>query len=140
CAPPQGGLSGRRSGRFDNTQIASTALVEAGDADACEASASGEQRDRRVFDRAKVMPNVTTEAQIRVLIIEDHTMFAQALQAALDGTDDIAVAAVANTAASGLSAARSATPDIVLMDYRLPDGDGVETARALKRDHPECKV
>ena len=67
-------------------------------------------------------------------------MFAQALQAALDGTDDIAVAAVANTAASGLSAARTASPDIVLMDYRLPDGDGVETARALKRDHPGCKV
>src|SRR5205807_10658428 len=72
CAPPQGGLSGRRSGRFDNTQIASTSLAEAGGADACEASASGEQRDRRVFDTAKVMPNGTTEAQIRVLIIEDH--------------------------------------------------------------------
>ncbi|TMB90954.1 MAG: response regulator transcription factor [Chloroflexi bacterium] len=83
---------------------------------------------------------MSVEAQIRVLIVEDHTMFAQALQSALDATDDIAVLAVAPSAADGLAAARTTPPDIVLMDYRLPDGDGVETARLLKKEHPETKV
>jgi len=83
---------------------------------------------------------VNTEAQIRVLIIEDHRMFAQALRAALDATDDIAVADAATTASEGLEAARRSEADVVLMDYRLPDGDGVETARTLKAEHAGTKV
>jgi len=87
-----------------------------------------------------VRQNPVSDAQIRVLIIEDHLMFAEALQAALDGTDDIAVADAAATAAEGLDAARRSSPDVVLMDYRLPDGDGVETARAIKAEHPKARV
>jgi len=83
---------------------------------------------------------MAAEAQIRVLIIEDHRMFAQALQAALDSTDDIAVSATAPNVAEGLAAAREIHPDIVLMDYRLPDGDGVEAARKVKAEHPDTKI
>src|SRR5262249_24915520 len=119
------------------TETASSAFLEAWAAGAYEAIASGSAEHMPVFLRRKAM---TTEAQIRVLIVEDHTMFAQALQGALDGTDDIAVAGVAASAAAGLDAARTSSPDIVLMDYRLPDGDGVETARALKQEHPDAKV
>lgn len=67
-------------------------------------------------------------------------MFAQALQAALDGTDDIAVSATAPTVAEGLEAARTIRPDIVLMDYRLPDGDGVDAARKVKAELPDTKI
>jgi DNA-binding NarL/FixJ family response regulator len=80
------------------------------------------------------------EAQIRVLIIEDHRMFAQALRSALDSEDDIAVSDTAATVADGLDAARSIRPDIVLMDYRLPDGDGVDAARRVKADLPDTRI
>jgi DNA-binding NarL/FixJ family response regulator len=86
------------------------------------------------------LPPTSVGQQIRVLIVEDHRMFAQALRAALDETDDIAVTGAMATAREGVQAARTTQPDVVLMDYRLPDGDGVDAARQIKADRPETKV
>jgi DNA-binding NarL/FixJ family response regulator len=86
------------------------------------------------------LPPTDQQRQIRVLIVEDHRMFAEALSAALDEADDIAVTAAVGTTREGIEAARTTQPDVVLMDYRLPDGDGVEAARAIKADRPETKV
>lgn len=83
---------------------------------------------------------MTAEELIRVLIVEDHRMFAQALQIAFEKTDDIAVVALAVSVTDGLEAAQSSQPDIVLMDYHLPDFDGLEGARRIKAQHPTCKV
>ena len=85
-------------------------------------------------------PAAEPRFQIRVLIVEDHRMFSQALQAALDEADDIAVTATAATSAAGVAAVRSTTPDVVLLDYRLPDLDGVETARQMKAECPDCRI
>ncbi len=80
------------------------------------------------------------QRQIRVLIVEDHRMFSQALRAALDETDDIAVTDAVGTTREGIEAAGKGMPDVVLMDYRLPDGDGVEAARRIKANRPDAKV
>jgi DNA-binding NarL/FixJ family response regulator len=86
------------------------------------------------------LPPESVDRQIRVLIVEDHRMFSQALRMALDETDDIAVTAAVATAQEGVEAARTTLPDVVLMDYRLPDGDGVDAARKIKHDRPQTKV
>jgi DNA-binding NarL/FixJ family response regulator len=80
------------------------------------------------------------ERLIRVLIVEDHRMFSQALSAALDEADDIAVTSAVSTAADGLQAAEETNPDVVLMDYRLPDGNGVEAARRIKAATPAARI
>jgi DNA-binding NarL/FixJ family response regulator len=80
------------------------------------------------------------ERQIRVLIVEDHRMFSEALRGALDEEDDLAVTATAETSGAALEAAIATTPDVVLMDYRLPDGDGVDTARRIKAVLPDTRV
>ena len=67
-------------------------------------------------------------------------MFSEALRAALDDTDDIAVTAAMDTANSGVEEATASRPDVVLMDYRLPDGDGVDAARRIKRSLPDTKI
>ncbi len=77
---------------------------------------------------------------IRVLIVEDHRMFAQALKAAFDEADDIAIIAAVETAAAGVEAAWETDPDVVLMDYRLPDIFGLEAARRIKAADPETKI
>jgi DNA-binding NarL/FixJ family response regulator len=89
---------------------------------------------------ASVADTQPTDHLIRVLIIEDHRMFSQALRAALDETDDIAVTAAVETAAAGLKAVRSGRPDVVLLDYRLPDGDGVEAARKITAENTGAKI
>jgi DNA-binding NarL/FixJ family response regulator len=62
------------------------------------------------------------------------------LSAALDEADDIAVTSAVSTAADGLLAAAETNPDVVLMDYRLPDGNGVEAARRIKATTPAARI
>lgn len=78
--------------------------------------------------------------QISVLIVDDHEMVADALRQALDRTDDVHVVGCAPTVAECLDMAREHNPDLVLMDYRLPDGTGVEATRQLLADFPELIV
>ena len=77
---------------------------------------------------------------IRVLIVEDHRMFSEALRLTLDETDDIAVTAAVETCAAAREAALEVEPDVVLMDYRLPDGDGVAAAREIKAARPRARI
>ena len=77
---------------------------------------------------------------MRVLIVEDHQIVAEALTAALAGTDDVSIVGTANSVAEALSVAHLERPDVVLMDYRLPDGDGVSAATAIRAERPETKV
>lgn len=77
---------------------------------------------------------------IRVLLVDNHAMFAQAVAAALGEQEGLEVVAVAGTAAEGIESARVHMPDVVLMDYRLPDLLGDEATRAIKRERPETAV
>ncbi len=86
------------------------------------------------------MALTSEDRQIRVLIVEDHRMFAQALQMAFEKTDDIAVVALASSVAEGLHAARECEPDVVLMDLHLPDRNGIEAARDVIAACADCKV
>jgi DNA-binding NarL/FixJ family response regulator len=83
---------------------------------------------------------MTIEKPIRVLIVDDHSMFAEALSVVLDRTEDLAVMGIAGSVGRGLELARTSSPDVVLMDYRLPDRDGIEGARAFKADQPSSNV
>jgi DNA-binding NarL/FixJ family response regulator len=80
------------------------------------------------------------ETRIRVLVVEDHRMFAEALSAMLASQEGIEVVGRAASVADGVTAARRLRPTVVLMDYRLPDGDGSEAARAIRGDNPQVRV
>ncbi len=76
---------------------------------------------------------------IRVLFVEDHQLLADALSAMLAREPDIDVVGVAGTVADAKAMARERL-DVVLMDYRLPDGTGAEATRAIKARWPACRV
>jgi two-component system nitrate/nitrite response regulator NarL len=77
---------------------------------------------------------------IRVLVVEDHRMFAEALSAMLAAEPGIEVVGGASSVAAGVAAARRLRPTVVLMDYRLPDGDGSAAARAIRGENPQVRV
>lgn len=77
---------------------------------------------------------------MRVLIVDDHEMVAQALAEVLDHEDDLEVVGRAATVEDARALVRSRGPDIVLMDYRLRDGDGVKATELIKADRPEVQV
>jgi len=77
--------------------------------------------------------------ELRLVIIEDHTMIAEGLRFALRRRG-MKVAAVAPTIEAGVEAVDVWNPDVVVMDYHLPDGEAPEAIESLRRRRPEAKV
>jgi DNA-binding NarL/FixJ family response regulator len=68
---------------------------------------------------------------IRVLIADDHRLFAEALEAILGTDDRIRVVAHAGDGREAVKLADDLRPDVVLMDISMPVMDGIEAARAI---------
>jgi DNA-binding NarL/FixJ family response regulator len=77
---------------------------------------------------------------ISVLIVDDHPLFRDGLQKALDLEDDIQVLAQAEDGEKALEAARRLQPDVVLLDVNLPTLNGLQVARLLKQERPGIAV
>lgn len=76
----------------------------------------------------------------RVVIVEDHTMIADGLVAAFAAHDDIEVVGRSRTAAGVTELAVEVEADVVLLDFRLPDGEAPEVLVHLRAALPDVKV
>ena len=85
-------------------------------------------------------PIATNETPIRVLVVEDHEILAEGLSRLLDTCSDIEVAGVVGTVRDAVVMAVQLRPDVVLMDYQLPDGDGVAAVAQIKQEVPTTQV
>jgi DNA-binding NarL/FixJ family response regulator len=77
---------------------------------------------------------------IRLLLVEDNEVFREALELLLALRSDIAVVASVSDGSAAVDAAVEHQPDVVLMDYRLPGMDGVQTTLAVRAAAPEVAV
>jgi two-component system response regulator DevR len=80
------------------------------------------------------------DTTVAVLIVDDHRMFAESLSRLLADEEGIAVLGVAATGADAIEMVNRLHPDVVLMDYQLPDRDGVAVAAAIRRENPNVMV
>jgi DNA-binding NarL/FixJ family response regulator len=71
---------------------------------------------------------------IRVLLADDQALLRATFRLLLDSTPDIEVVAEASTGAEAVARARSSRADLVLMDIRMPDVDGIEATRQITAD------
>ena len=76
----------------------------------------------------------------KVALIDDHQTLLDLLAYAMAGEEDIAVVGTATTAAEGQRLVERTRPDVVLLDFVLPDVDGVTLAAALVDRHPDVRV
>jgi len=77
---------------------------------------------------------------IRLLLVDDHQIFREALQRLLLSVSDLEVVGQACNGAEVLELARTTAPTVVCMDINLPDINGIEVTRALRIVLPEVKV
>ncbi len=76
---------------------------------------------------------------MKVLLIDDHTLFRTGIGALLQG-HDIQLAAAVGNGEDGIHLAKELDPDIVLLDLRMPEMDGLEVLAVLKQEIPELPV
>ncbi|MEU4688210.1 response regulator transcription factor [Actinoplanes sp. NPDC023714] len=77
---------------------------------------------------------------IRILLVDDHPVVRMGLRGMLDAESDLTVIGEASSGTAGVAQAVVLRPDIVLMDLRMPDGDGVEATGRILAEAPGVRV
>jgi DNA-binding NarL/FixJ family response regulator len=79
-------------------------------------------------------------AAIRVLIADDHRLFAEALEAILVGDERIAVVGHASDGEEAVKLVQELTPDVVLMDIAMPVLDGIGATQAIREQAHDASI
>ena len=76
----------------------------------------------------------------KVLLVDDHRLFAEALGMAISRHPDLACVGTSTTIEECLEAVEATAPDVILLDVRLPDGDGIDAIDAIRARQPGVRV
>ena len=76
----------------------------------------------------------------KLMIIDDHILLREGLISLFRSAPDFKIVGEAGSVQEGIEAACSLHPDIILMDFSLPDGTGVDATEAILKELPECKI
>ena len=77
---------------------------------------------------------------IRVVLVEDHQIVREGLRALLEGQDDITVVAEADNGKAGVDLVREYRPHVAVMDLNMPELDGVEATKLIRKEMPATAV
>lgn len=87
-------------------------------------------------------PDVTIPSQrpTRVLIVDDHPMVAEGIEAILENYDDIQIVGTCNAARDAIAALPRLDPDVVLMDLNMPEMGGLAATEIILEERPETRI
>jgi two-component system nitrate/nitrite response regulator NarL len=75
-----------------------------------------------------------------ILVVDDHVLFRDGLISLFRSTPDFHVVDQAGTVQEAIEKASFHRPDIILMDFSLPDGTGLDATQAILDELPDCKI
>lgn len=78
--------------------------------------------------------------QIRLCIVDDHSFIRESLHTLLDGQEDLQVVGMAEDGERALELCERLKPDIVLMDLEMPNMDGINATKMIKKKWPDMRV
>jgi DNA-binding NarL/FixJ family response regulator len=77
---------------------------------------------------------------VRIMLVDDHEIVRTGLKSLLEKQPGFIITGEAGTVADAIAVARTAEPDVIVMDIRLPDGNGVEACREIRSERPGTRV
>lgn len=77
---------------------------------------------------------------MKVLLVDDHVLFREGLRSLLSGLQEFTVVGTAVTLAETLDKTATLEPDLILMDFNLSDGTGLEATHAILATQSEIKI
>jgi len=77
---------------------------------------------------------------IKVVIVDDHTIVRRSLRLLIERNPDMVVVGEAGDGWEAIEQTRNTSPDIVLLDIRMPNLNGIDACRHIRRDFPDTKV
>jgi DNA-binding NarL/FixJ family response regulator len=83
---------------------------------------------------------VESSKEIRVLVVDDHPVVRKGLGSMLDGQSGIRVVGMVASGQEALSSLANARPDVILMDLRMPEMDGIDAIIALRAARPNIRI
>ena len=81
-----------------------------------------------------------TEQAIRVLLVDDHSLFRSGIRSLLQRYPEFLVVGEAADGVEGIKRAQQLRPDVVLLDLNMPGISGVETLQLMRQDNPETAI
>ena len=81
-----------------------------------------------------------SEGQIRIVVVDDHTIFRDGLVALLSAAPDTEPCGQADSGDAAVEVVGEVRPDVVLMDITMPGMSGIEATRLIRGEHPEVHV
>jgi len=83
---------------------------------------------------------VTAQPSVRVLVVDDHEVVRKGIRNLLAATDDLVVSAEAATMREAIDQVERSEPDVVVMDLRLANENGIEVTREIRTRRPNIRV
>src|SRR6185369_8563097 len=77
---------------------------------------------------------------IKILIVDDHSIFTDGMQALLGTVEGFEVTGTANSADEAIAKANAGNPDIVLMDIQMPGKNGIEATVEIRKKNQHVKI
>ncbi|MGJ9403764.1 response regulator [Arthrobacter sp. KK5.5] len=87
-----------------------------------------------------VVDTAAAPQTMSIVVVDDHTTFAELLIGALGREPDLRCLGIAKTVEDGVRLCLELRPDMVVMDYHLPDGNGLECAERILSAYPEACI